>query len=177
MKRRLTSAWLFALALTACSPRPTPSQDVSDSLRTSLRENALKDVTVKQDRDKGVVTLGGSVASEPEKARAEALAKASAPRDVIANEITVLPPGAESEAKAIRSDLDEAIDKNLHAALIGAGFKDSITVSVKSAVVTLKGDVASERDRAAVEKLAAGVPNVKQVVNTIDVTNQRATTR
>jgi len=147
-------------------------------LRTSLRENALKDVTVKQDRDKGVVTLGGSVASEPEKARAEALAKASAPRDVIANEITVLPPGAESEAKAIRSDLDEAIDKNLHAALIGAGFKkDSITVSVKSAVVTLKGDVASERDRAAVEKLAAAVPNVKQVVNTIDVTNQRATTR
>jgi osmotically-inducible protein OsmY len=42
-------------------------------------------------------------------------------------------------------------------------------------VVTLKGDVPSQTKREQVEKLAASIPNVKQVVNEIEVKNPKAT--
>jgi len=46
---------------------------------------------------------------------------------------------------------------------------------VNNGVVTLKGTVRSQSQRATVEKLAAQVPNVKQVVNELEVKNQKAT--
>jgi len=46
---------------------------------------------------------------------------------------------------------------------------------VKNGVITLKGNVNSQSRRATVEKLAAAVPNVKQVVNELEVRNQKAT--
>jgi osmotically-inducible protein OsmY len=46
---------------------------------------------------------------------------------------------------------------------------------VKNGVVTLKGKVPSETKREQVEKLAASIPNVKQVVNELEVKGQKAT--
>jgi osmotically-inducible protein OsmY len=172
---RYASALLVVIGITACSPTPAKSPDVSDSLRSSLDNSGLKDVTVKQDRDKGVLTLGGSVTNDADKARAEAAAKSLAPHDVVANEIKVLPPGMEGDAKTVSSDVDDAIEKNLHAALTQAGYKDGVDYSVKSGVVTLTGTVQTEATRTAVEKVAAGVPNVAQVVNTLEIKNHRAT--
>jgi osmotically-inducible protein OsmY len=43
-------------------------------------------------------------------------------------------------------------------------------------VVTLTGDVDSQGKRTQVEKLAVAIPNVRQVVNELQVKNQRATT-
>ena len=40
---------------------------------------------------------------------------------------------------------------------------------MKNGVVTLKGDVVSQGRRTQVEKLIAAVPNVKQVVNELEV--------
>jgi len=45
---------------------------------------------------------------------------------------------------------------------------------VKSGVVTLTGEVNSEALRSSAEQVAAGVPNVQQVVNDLQVTNQKA---
>ena len=45
---------------------------------------------------------------------------------------------------------------------------------VKNGVVTLTGEVNSEAKRARAEKVATGVPNVKQVVNDLQVKNQKA---
>ena len=53
-------ALLVVVTLVGCSTS-TKSRDVSDSIRKSLDQAGLKDVTVSQDRDKGVVTLGGHV--------------------------------------------------------------------------------------------------------------------
>ena len=61
---------LIAAGLTACSNTPTKSPDVSDNIRKSLDQANLKDVSVSQDRDKGVVTLTGNVASDSDKAQA-----------------------------------------------------------------------------------------------------------
>jgi osmotically-inducible protein OsmY len=52
--------------------------------------------------------------------------------------------------------------------------KNDVRYDVSNGVVTLKGNVASESQRTTVEKLARQVPNVKQVVNKLDVKDQRA---
>lgn len=166
---------LAAAGLTGCSAGPTQSADVSENVRKSLDQAGLKDVTISQDRDKGVVTLGGNVATEAAKTQAELIAKTLATGQVVALQIAVIPVGGEKEARAIHSALDEGIENNLKAALIQNKLQADVKYDVKNAVVTLKGEVQSEARRAAVEQIAANVPNVKQVVNTLQVKNQKAT--
>ena len=176
-KLRLSVAMVALLAvgiLAGCSQTATKSPDVSDSIRKSLDQAGFKDVSVSQDRDKGVVTLGGQVASENDKAQAESLAKSLAGAQVVADQIAVIPMGVEKEAKAVNSDLDKGIEKNLDAALIQNKMHGSVKYDVKNGVVTLTGEVNSENKRARAEKVATGVPNVTQVVNNLQVKNQKA---
>ena len=178
MKTHKLSLSLLALlvvgTLVGCSTS-TKSPDVSDSIRKSLDQAGLKDVTVSQDRDKGVVTLGGHVTAEADKAQAESLAKSIAGEQVIANQIAVTPPGVEGEAKAVNSDLDAGIEKNLDAALIQNKLHKGVKYDVKSGVVTLTGEVSSQSKRAQVAQVASTVPNVQQVVNELQVKDQKAT--
>src|SRR5579872_4374659 len=81
--------------LAGCSSGSTKSPDVSDRIRRDLDASHYGDVSVSQDRDKGVVTLGGHVASDSDKSQAESLAKADAAGQVVADEIAVVPPGAD----------------------------------------------------------------------------------
>jgi hyperosmotically inducible protein len=169
-----TLALLTAGILAGCSGTPA-SPDVSGNIRQSLNQAGLKDVSVSQDRDKGVVTLGGQVASDSDKSQAESLAKSSAGAQVVADQIAVIPVGLEKEAKAVNADLDGGIEKNLDAALIQSKLHESVRYEVKGAVVTLTGEVNSENKRARAENVATGVPNVQQVVNDLQVKNQKAT--
>jgi hyperosmotically inducible periplasmic protein len=177
--RKLTlsmfAAFLMLCSLSACNRSADKSPDVSSAVRQSLDQAGLKDVSVNQDRDKGVVTLGGHVPSEDAKSQAESIAKTMAAGQVVANQVAVIPPGVESDAKTINSDLDKGIDKNLHAALVASRFDSQVKYDVKNRVVVLKGDVDSQAKRAEVAKVAAAVPNVEQVVNEIQVKNQKAT--
>jgi hyperosmotically inducible periplasmic protein len=176
-KLRLSVGTLTLLAIgimAGCSGTAAKSPDVADGIRKSLDEAGLKSVSISQDRDKGIVTLGGQVASDNDKAQAEMLAKSLAGAQVVADQIAVIPPGLETEAKAVNTDLDEGIASNLDAALIQNLLHDSVKYTVKSAVVTLTGEVNSENKRARAEKVANGVPNVQQVVNDLQVKNQKA---
>jgi len=134
-------------------------------------------ISVSQDRDKGIVTLGGQVASENDKAQAETLAKSLAGTQVVANQVAVIPVGAESDAKAVNADLDKGIEVNLDAALIQNKMHDAVKYDVKSAVVTLTGDVDSQGLRDDAERVAKEVVNVKQVVNNLQVKNQKASSK
>jgi hyperosmotically inducible protein len=129
---------------------------------------------VKDDTDKGVVTLSGNVASDQQKTAAEALAKSLAGTQVVANEIVVLPPGGESTAKDINSDLDKGIENNLSAALLQNAMNKQVNFSVKSGVVKLTGEVDSQGLRKKAQDVAAAIPNVQQVVNELQVKDQRA---
>jgi hyperosmotically inducible protein len=164
---------VLVAVLTGCSDTNN-SPDVTDSVRRSLDQAGYKDVSVSQDRDKGVVTLTGTVPTESDKSQAEAIAKSGAGSQVVANQIAVRPPGNESEAKAVDADMDKAIEKNLDALLIKNKLKNGVTYDVKNGVVKLSGEVRSQARRAQVEKLAASVPNAKQVVNELEVKNQKA---
>ena len=175
--RYLTIAALLGFsALAGCSSEPAKSVDITDTVRKSLDQAGLKDVTVKQDREKGIVTLGGQVATEGDKAQAEFLTKPIAAGQVVAVSIAVVPLGAEKDARSINSDLDKGIEHNVDAALIQSKFHEMVKYSVKNGVVTLTGEVQSQARRTQVEKLVAAVPNVTQVVNTVQVKNQKATT-
>jgi len=80
----------------------------------------------------------------------------------------------EKEAKAVNSDLDAGIEKNMDAALIQNRLHDNVKYEVKSGVVTLTGEVNSQSKRGHAESVATRVPNVKQVVNDLQVKNQKA---
>jgi hyperosmotically inducible periplasmic protein len=164
---------ILAWALAGCSDT-NKSPDVADSIRKSLDQAGYKDVSVSQDREKGVVTLTGTVATESDKAQAESIAKSGAGAQVVADQIAVRPPGNESDAKAVDSDVDQAIGKNLDALLVKNKLQKGVRYDVKNGVVTLKGDVPSQSRRSQLAKLALTVPNVKQVVNELEVKNQKA---
>jgi osmotically-inducible protein OsmY len=168
------STLILAGSVVGCSST-TKSPDVSDSIHKSLDQAGFQDVTVSQDRDKGVVTLGGHVPSDGDKAQAESIAKSMAGGQVVSNQIAVIPPTVKSEAKAINSDLDKGIEKNLDAALILHRLHKDVKYDVKNGVVTLSGEVDSQAKRAHVEKIASAVPNVQQVVNEMQVKDQKAT--
>ena len=166
---------LFAIgSFVGCSGTSTKSPDVSESIRKSLDEGGLKDVSVTQDRDKGVVTLTGDVATDSAKAQAESIAKSIALGQVVANQIAVIPPGVESDAKTVNSDLDKGIDSNMHAALLQNRLDKRVKYDVKNGVATLSGEVNSQSRRAQVEEVASAVPNVLQVVNELQVKDQKA---
>jgi hyperosmotically inducible protein len=167
-------ALLAAGALAGCSGTAAKSPDVSDNIRKSLDQAGFKDVSISQDRDKGIVTLGGQVGSEYDKSQAESIAKSYAGAQVVADQIAVIPVGAEKAAKAVNSDLDEGIEKNLDAALIQNKLHQNVKFEVKNAVVTLSGEVNSQYKRDHAETVASRVPNVKQVVNDLQVKNQKA---
>jgi osmotically-inducible protein OsmY len=168
-------ALLAVGTLAGCSTESTKAADVSGSIRTSLDQAGLKDVSVTQDRDKSVVTLGGHVAVDADKAQAESIARSMAGIQVVANQIAVLPPGDESDAKRMNSDLDKGIESNLHAALIQQNLDNNVKYSVKNNVVTLTGDVDSQSKRGLAQQVALTVPNVQQVVNELQVKAQKAT--
>ena len=80
------------------------------------------------------------------------------------------PVGVESEAKDIASDLDGAIEKNYKAALTAKGLdKEHIRFDAKNGVLTLKGKVKTRTEKAQAGELAQATPNVRQVLNPIDV--------
>jgi len=160
--------------LSGCSGTATKSPDVADSIRQSLDQAGFKDVSVSQDRDKGIVTLSGQVARDNDKLQAESVAKSLAGAQVVANQIVVLPAGMEKDAKTVNSELDQGIENNLNAALIQNKMNDDVKYKVESGVVTLTGEVNSQNKRDQAEQVAKNVPNVKQVVNDLQVKDQKA---
>lgn len=176
MQMRSLNGLLIGMALAmslACNETKAP--DVTENVRHALEGAGLSDVHVSQDRDKNVVTLTGSVPSDDDKGRAESIAKSQAGSAVVADEIGVRPKDDEGSSRKVDSDLDSGIEKNLDAMLVEHKMNHAVRYDVKNEVVTLKGSVHSQAQRSNVENLAQQVPNVKQVVNELEVKNQRAT--
>ncbi len=166
---------LSIIALVAgCSHEQTKSPDVAGDVRNALDQSGLRDVHVSQDRDKGVVTLTGDVRSPDAKSQAESIAKSIAAGQVVSDEIAVVPPG-DNDVKTVNADLDKGIEKNLDAALIQSRLHKAVKYEVKNGVITLKGEVNSQGRRMEAQRVAAGIPNVAQVINELDVKDQKAT--
>jgi hyperosmotically inducible periplasmic protein len=159
--------------LTGCSST-AKTPDVAANIRQSIDQAGIKNVSVEQDKTKGIVTLNGRVPADADKARADQIARSVAQGEVVANQIEVAPQGLEKVTHTVDQKLDNAIGSNLDAALIQNGWDKAIKHSEKNGVVTLSGNVDSQDLRASIERMAAGIPNVQQVVNTLQVKDQKA---
>jgi osmotically-inducible protein OsmY len=169
----ILASLLLALAI-GCTSNKASTPDVKDQVSKALDNAGYKDLKVDVNNDKQLVTLSGDVKGQEDKERAEGIAKSAAGGYVISNEIGVRPEGAESDAKKIDSNLDDAIEKDFKAVIIANRLeKQHISFDAKNGVLTLKGDVDTSAQRQQVEKLASTVPNVQQVVNELDVKGKR----
>jgi hyperosmotically inducible protein len=167
-----------ALTIAGCHNEPA-HPDEKSAVTTSLSGNAsLSSVSVAQDRDKGVMTLTGNVASDDLKSQAENLAKQAAPDYTIADEIGVRPVGVESQAGSVSSSLDSGIEDNFKASIKAHKSLDdqSIHAKAKNGTLVLTGSVKTLEQKKEAGKLAKTVPNVQQVVNELEVRDQKATT-
>lgn len=158
-----------ALFLTlACSDQNSVAYKAS--VENALKQADLSAVSVAEDKDKNTITLTGTLHSDDAKSRAADVAKSAAGSRVVANEISVQPVGAESEAKDIASNLDDGIEKNYKAALIANHLdKQKISYDVKNGVITLTGSVRTSSERQTAQSLAKSTPNVQQVVDQLEV--------
>lgn len=142
----------------------------ADAVKNALKQADLKDVTVSDDANKNTITLGGTVHSEEAKQRAADVAKSAAGNRQIANEISVQPVGNESQARSIASNRDDAIEDNYKAELLSRRLdKESIHYKAKNGVLVLTGTVKNPEQKQEAYELARKVPNVRQVVNQIEV--------
>ena len=158
------------LLLAGCN-RSAQHPDVKDAVDSAMTQNNLGVVKVSQDRDKGVITLTGDVDSADKKTQAENVAKQAAPGYVISDELGVRPVGYESQAKSVDSNLDSGIEDNYKAALKAHKNLDdqSIHYDAKNGTLVLKGSVKTPAQRKEANTLAANIPNVKEVVNELQV--------
>lgn len=162
---------LSACAIAGCHNQPIHADEKSAVTTALSTTKDLNDVSVSQDRDKGIMTLTGNVPSDMEKTQAGNLAKQAAPDYNIANEIGIRPPGAEAQAKSVASDLDSGIEDNFKASIKAHKNLDdqSIQGSAKNGTLVLKGSVKTSQQKKEAESLAKQVPNVQQVVNELEV--------
>lgn len=158
------------LVLVACN-KNADHPDVKDAVDSAMTQHGLGVVKVAQDREKGVLTLTGDVESTDQKAQADAVAKQAAPAYVVANELAIRPIGAESQFKAVDSSLDNGIEDNFKAALKSNKTLDdqSISYKAKNGTLVLTGSVKTAAQKSEAMKLAKNIPNVKEVVNEIEV--------
>jgi hyperosmotically inducible protein len=156
------------MVIAGCQSKGHP--DEKGAATNALNSNNLGSIDVSQDRDKGVMTLKGNVASDDAKQQAESLTKQAAPDYTVANEIGVRPPEA-ANAGSVASNVDSAIEDNFKAAIKAHQNLDdqSIHASAKNGTLVITGSVKTASQKKEAGKLAKQVPNVQQVVNELDV--------
>ena len=144
--------------------------DAKGAVTDSLKANNLGSIDVSQDRDKGVMTLKGNVASDSDKQQAENLTKQAAPGYTVADEIGVRPPDV-SNAGSVASNQDSAIEDNFKAAIKSHQNLDdqSIHGSAKNGTLVITGSVKTPTQKTEVSTLAKHVPDVQQVVNELEI--------
>lgn len=167
----------LALMLTVgCSQQRGANPSVKDSVEKSLNNAGFKDINVDEDRDKGVVTIKGKVATQDDKSRAEDVARQAAGNSVVANEILVAGPNDDTEDRAenVASKEDDAIEAEFDAMIEKMNFKDQyVRKDAKNGVLTITGDVDTAAQRTQIEKGAAKIKGVTQVVNKLEVKNAK----
>lgn len=165
----LLASLLLALSV-GCSTNKANTPDVKDQVSKALDSAGFKNLSVDVNSDKQLVTMKGDVRSQEEKDRAEDVAKGASAGYVVSNELGVRPEGVENAARKIDANVDDAIQKDFKAVIIANRLENQhISYDAKNGVLTLKGRVDNTDLRDKVEKLAASVPNVQQVVNELDV--------
>lgn len=123
------------------------------------------------DDDNKVIVLSGDVKDPELKERAAEIARAHSTGYIVANEIGVRPPN-EPNAKKVDANMDDAIKSEWKAVEAKNNWANQhVRTSVTNGVLTLKGDVDTPAQREQMERSAARISGVRQVVNELSVKN------
>ena len=162
-------AVLTLIFTVGCSKNRANNPSMKDNVENSLKQAGFDKVNVDEDRDKGVITLKGDVSTQADKERAESVARQAAGNSVIANELLVT-AGDENTAEKVADKSDDAIESSFKAYVAENKLENQhIRSDVKNGVLTLNGDVDTIAQREQIEKDAAKLPGVTQVVNKLEV--------
>ena len=169
--KRLTVA-VASLALligAGCSQHRANTPSEKKAVVDALKNAGYDKINVDEDRDKGVITLKGDIATQADKEKAEGVARETANNSVIANELMVT--GADKGlAKELNSDNDDAIKARFKEWVAANNMKNQhVTGDVKNGVLTLTGDVDTTGQREMFEKETAKIEGVSEVVNKLQV--------
>src|ERR1051326_3641008 len=163
-------AVLALAALVGCSSQRANTPPAKDNVKNALDQKGMGDINVDEDRDKGVITLKGDTKDEATRKEAGEIAQAAAPGKVIANELAVRPVGEEGTAKKIDSNVDDAIESSFKAEIAAHHWENQhVRFDAKNGVLTLNGDVDTAAQRQQMEKVAAKIDGVRQVVNELQI--------
>jgi osmotically-inducible protein OsmY len=153
-------------AIVGCGCSRRRATSYKESVEKALEQADVKGVSVAEDGGRNTVTLAGSLHSEQAKSRAGDVARLVASGCLVANEIGVEPLGAEADAKENAADLDDGIESNYTATLFSNHLdKHDVGFNARNGVLT--GKVKNRAVCHQAEKIANGIPNVKQVVDQI----------
>jgi osmotically-inducible protein OsmY len=167
MKARRTLPICLALLMTASLGACNRGPDPKDQIERDLKSASMPDVNVDYDRSNKVVHLKGAVDNSAEKSRAEEIAqRAVGTTGRVANELTV--KGVDEKTA---DDMDNAIRKELNAKVNNDQTLEdrSINFDVNNGVVTIKGEVRNEAEKAQVNAMAKSTENVRDVVNALEI--------
>ena len=180
MRQLGIAIFVSALLLTACNSKqettttasgnPVAVGDIGSTVNKQLDAAGLDDVHVSVDKDKQLITLTGNVKDDQAKEQAAKIAHDNATTFNVANEIGVQPEGMKSEAKDVSKALDDGIESNFKAMLISHNMNGhSVRYKSINQTLELDGSVKSASIRDQLQALARTVPNVKEVVNKVEV--------
>jgi osmotically-inducible protein OsmY len=155
-------ATVFSTAVIACETAPNPKDDVTKA----LDEANIEDVNVDWDADSKLLHLKGAVDTSSELAQAESVAvRAVGTSGQVVNELTVA-----GEPAKVADDFDGAIRERLNNLAKDEAFDGrDINFDVNNGVVTIKGQVPSEAEKARIGEMSKKTEGVKDVVNALEI--------
>lgn len=132
-----------------------------------MAEPGLSPMRVNVDTRNGIVTLFGTVGTEPTKRSAEAQAKQVQGVQRVENELQVVPDVAADKVE----EKDEAIQAGVEKAISERDSLDdaNVDVAVKNGVVRLTGTVNSQADRLTALSLARAARGAKSVIDDLEL--------
>jgi osmotically-inducible protein OsmY len=154
---------MTALLSSACDRGPDPK----DRIERELDSASINDVNVDYDRSNSIVHLKGEVDNSGEKSRAEQIAQeAVGTSGRVANELTV--KGIDDKTA---DDMDNAIRRELNAKVENDRTLNDrgVNFDVNNGVVTIKGEVRTDTEKAKVAEMAKTTQNVRDVVNALEI--------
>ena len=175
--KKLVSLAIVLLTLAfavACSQQKANTPDAKPAVQDALKAAGYNNISVDQDRDKGVITLTGDVPTDADKDKVAQIAQGAANGMVVSNQVGVRPEGNEGEAKKVDKATDDAIEDHMKAAIAAHKWENQhIRYDAKNGVLTLKGDVDTTAQREQINDVAKNVPGVQQVVNELQVKGEK----
>jgi osmotically-inducible protein OsmY len=155
-------ATILSTTVIACNTGPNPKDEVTKA----LDEANIEDVNVDWDSDAKLLRLKGAVDSNAERTQAETVAaRAVGTTGQVVNELTV-----EGAPEKLADDFDGAIRERLNNLANDKAFDGrDINFDVNNGVVTIKGEVTSQAEKARIGEMAQKTEGVKEVVNALDI--------